>query len=175
MAIPFVITEQGLALISKQIAGGQVIRFKEAALSDQFSQIAPSRTSVTSEKERFPVAISRPTQKRVAVEARVDSKKSYPIREIGIYIVSDDPLKPVLLGISGTPEPFAFASPESVFIINGFIELAALSSPNIQITGPGERLDLTLGEEFVKQAVAMSKLQTIIFDLEERLSRLERR
>lgn len=175
MALLLVATTKGMKAINDQIAGGRVIRFLYAGLSDQFSSLSSDRSALSNERERFPIAVSRPAQSRIAIEARIESRLSYPIREIGIYIEGDSPNAPVLVGISGTPEPFAFASPESSFIINGFLEVAALSAPNVEITGPGERLDLTLGNEFTKYSRLLIDLQGYVIDLEQRLSALERR
>jgi hypothetical protein len=168
-ASAFTLTKAGLNAIVSQISQARVIQFIEVALSDQYTTPSDATTALTREKERFPVAISRPTDTRVSISARVDSRQSYPIREIGVYVDNGLGGK-VLLGVTGNADPVAFASPESSFIINGFLEISALKGSSVQILGPGERVELSLAVEFATLSTTILGIQRLIENMEDKMT-----
>ena len=143
----------------------------EIGLGDSFLPVTGNETEMHSLREKYAVVDSRKDgPRRLHVTADAESPEEYPIHEIGFYgerTLRNGERERFLLAIAASEKPLAWKQKDNKLLIGFDIELSEIPPEKIEVTGPGERLNLSLASEFVT-------LSTLIMDIQAKYEQVLR-
>lgn len=169
MAFLTFITDVGLQKIASEISEGRAWEFTKVKFGSEYSPASEQRTGLTSVQEEFDLAqVSKSGATIVRVEGQPTSAKNYLIKEIGIFITGD-----TLLAIQANNEGLgsAIAGQKNIFSFD--LEIGQVPLDKIQITGPGNNLNLFVAEELMAMVEAHTTMITKFIEQERRITKLE--